>query len=182
MVCCFTIWVFSYRFRCKCDAGYVQNANKTACQDINECSRNNGGCEHICQNIPGKYKCRCKPGFEAVPAGWVTKYDDECTLFRDFDFPSKDGGNNKSTHVTVKNSSGIMACTYKTYNRIYFHALLPPPRQSQDGPDYIVFPNNVLNPQFPSKYLILIWKWIWTGLTEQFAFSIIISDRSFVEI
>ena len=31
--------------------------------DINECRRSNGGCEHICSNVVGSYKCSCKSGY-----------------------------------------------------------------------------------------------------------------------
>ena len=31
--------------------------------DINECSQNNGGCEHICRNTAGSYYCRCNKGY-----------------------------------------------------------------------------------------------------------------------
>ena len=31
---------------------------------MNECSRNNGGCERECQNTVGSYKCMCNAGFE----------------------------------------------------------------------------------------------------------------------
>lgn len=31
--------------------------------DINECESLNGGCEHICENIPGTYRCSCYKGW-----------------------------------------------------------------------------------------------------------------------
>ena len=31
--------------------------------DVNECSVANGGCDHVCENLPGTFKCTCKPGF-----------------------------------------------------------------------------------------------------------------------
>jgi len=31
--------------------------------DINECDHNNGGCQHVCTNTPGSYKCGCHSGF-----------------------------------------------------------------------------------------------------------------------
>ena len=37
-------------------------------QDINECSKNNGGCDQICINKIGYGMCKCK-------AGWVLDYD-----------------------------------------------------------------------------------------------------------
>lgn len=31
--------------------------------DIDECTINNGGCQHMCQNKQGSYKCACRKGF-----------------------------------------------------------------------------------------------------------------------
>ena len=31
--------------------------------DVNECATNNGGCEQVCTNLPGMYKCECNTGF-----------------------------------------------------------------------------------------------------------------------
>ena len=32
--------------------------------DINECSSNNGGCQHSCVNTVGSFECRCNSGYE----------------------------------------------------------------------------------------------------------------------
>ena len=32
--------------------------------EINECRKNNGGCQQICENTLGGYRCTCKPGYE----------------------------------------------------------------------------------------------------------------------
>ena len=31
--------------------------------DINECDKNNGGCEQNCDNTVGSFECSCDPGF-----------------------------------------------------------------------------------------------------------------------
>lgn len=31
--------------------------------DIDECQKSNHGCEHLCQNTRGSYKCSCKHGY-----------------------------------------------------------------------------------------------------------------------
>ena len=37
--------------------------------DINECSRNNGGCNHHCMNTEGAYQCECIGGFSLLGDG-----------------------------------------------------------------------------------------------------------------
>jgi hypothetical protein len=34
--------------------------------DMNECDTGNGGCDQICNNEPGSYRCECRKGFTAV--------------------------------------------------------------------------------------------------------------------
>jgi len=49
-----------------CPAGYDDvYGDGTECRDRNECSERNGGCaaEAVCTNTPGRFECRCKPGF-----------------------------------------------------------------------------------------------------------------------
>ena len=31
--------------------------------DIDECARNNGDCEQICNNIEGSFECQCEDGY-----------------------------------------------------------------------------------------------------------------------
>ena len=31
--------------------------------DIDECAVNNGGCDHICTNVPGSFYCSCRSGY-----------------------------------------------------------------------------------------------------------------------
>ena len=39
------------------------------CVDINECSSNNGGCQHNCYNTAGSYYCTCNTGWELSSDG-----------------------------------------------------------------------------------------------------------------
>ena len=51
--------------------------------DINECKRENGGCEQACENLPGDYTCEC------TDAGFVKDLDDfkKCVgTFRIFNY------------------------------------------------------------------------------------------------
>eukprot|EP00058_Branchiostoma_floridae_P007025 XP_002592513.1 hypothetical protein BRAFLDRAFT_69004 [Branchiostoma floridae] len=34
------------------------------CEDIDECSNNNGGCNHTCVNTAGSYHCTCRTGYQ----------------------------------------------------------------------------------------------------------------------
>ena len=47
---------------CLCAEGYTLNTD-LHCDDINECSSKNGGCDHVCINSPGSYTCGCHDGY-----------------------------------------------------------------------------------------------------------------------
>ena len=42
----------------------IPQYNKAIITDINECSDNNGGCNHYCNNTIGSYYCSCKEGYQ----------------------------------------------------------------------------------------------------------------------
>ncbi|KAJ8271495.1 hypothetical protein COCON_G00103540 [Conger conger] len=64
-------------YKCTCKTGFKGDGKQ--CEDIDECdieynggcvheyvdecSLNNGGCQHVCVNTMGSYECRCKDGF-----------------------------------------------------------------------------------------------------------------------
>ncbi len=66
-------------FNCFCDSGYIVDSNGFNCSgefifhscnlciilltDNNECSVNNGDCEHICTNTKGNFSCSCNTGY-----------------------------------------------------------------------------------------------------------------------
>ncbi|GCC38047.1 uncharacterized protein [Chiloscyllium punctatum] len=54
-------------FHCICPRGYVLNADMYHCEDINECSYNNGGCSHLCINTNSRYRCECPEGYTVNP-------------------------------------------------------------------------------------------------------------------
>lgn len=42
-----------------CTEGYELSQNNFTCVDTNECAVNNGGCEQVCVNFDGGFKCEC---------------------------------------------------------------------------------------------------------------------------
>ncbi|XP_035665190.1 L-rhamnose-binding lectin CSL3-like [Branchiostoma floridae] len=65
--------------QCFCYAGYIFNENG-ACDDVNECLRENGGCEHVCTNTEGSFQCSCNPGYLLSDNGFSC--DDPCLTAR----------------------------------------------------------------------------------------------------
>uniref|UniRef100_A0AAY4D5H5 Latent-transforming growth factor beta-binding protein 2 n=1 Tax=Denticeps clupeoides TaxID=299321 RepID=A0AAY4D5H5_9TELE len=53
------------RHTCLCDPGHQLNAQRTQCQDIDECRQTPNPCSNSqCENTPGSYKCVCRTGFK----------------------------------------------------------------------------------------------------------------------
>ncbi|XP_076236207.1 uncharacterized protein LOC143180395 [Calliopsis andreniformis] len=70
-------------YRCICDNGF-QNVEgfSGACQDIDECQRTPGLCQHSCTNLWGSYRCSCNPGFRLNADNRSCTDVDECTEFK----------------------------------------------------------------------------------------------------
>ncbi|XP_067673802.1 uncharacterized protein [Haliotis asinina] len=61
-------------YKCVCRPGY-RPGTTVQCEDINECSDGNGGCQHNCLNSPaGSYTCTCKDGYKLFENGTNLKY------------------------------------------------------------------------------------------------------------
>ncbi|CAH1256718.1 SCUBE3 [Branchiostoma lanceolatum] len=57
---------------CNLEYGFI-------CQiDQDECATDNGGCDHICTNVPETYKCSCRQGFALMADGHGCEDIDEC--------------------------------------------------------------------------------------------------------
>lgn len=52
----------------------VMGCTRLDCVDINECAKNNGGCDQKCINSPGGFSCGCNSGFELFTANGTAGY------------------------------------------------------------------------------------------------------------
>jgi hypothetical protein len=48
---------------CRHSECLIKPVNGSMCYDVDECSTNNGGCQHICTNHAGYFECSCKNGY-----------------------------------------------------------------------------------------------------------------------
>lgn len=70
-----------------------------ACRDIDECLLGQHACSHLCENIPGSYRCRCQAGFSGDPLRPGSCIDvDECS-----------NGSHKCSHI-CRNTEGSYRC------------------------------------------------------------------------
>ncbi|XP_048506859.1 uncharacterized protein LOC105685815 isoform X2 [Athalia rosae] len=63
---------------CSCYRGFRQDGNK--CIDINECDKDNGGCEFSCINTPGSFRCECPKGMRQGDTKYTCMDINECLL------------------------------------------------------------------------------------------------------
>lgn len=42
----------------------MMGCTKQECTDVDECAKNNGGCQQRCINNAGGFACACDPGYE----------------------------------------------------------------------------------------------------------------------
>ena len=50
-------------------------------EDIDECDLDNGGCDQICTNAEGSFKCSCEPGYALAPNNRSCEGMYVCTLY-----------------------------------------------------------------------------------------------------
>ena len=56
--------VINTRFDCSFSASSNLLLFFSVISDFNECSLNNAGCEHVCNNTAGSFNCDCRAGFK----------------------------------------------------------------------------------------------------------------------
>ncbi|KAI8484967.1 hypothetical protein Bbelb_373740, partial [Branchiostoma belcheri] len=63
-----------------CQADRTWSSNIPSCNDIDECSAVNGGCDHVCTNTIGSFQCSCVDGFELSVDSRTCNDVDECGI------------------------------------------------------------------------------------------------------
>ncbi|XP_040193719.1 signal peptide, CUB and EGF-like domain-containing protein 3 isoform X1 [Rana temporaria] len=70
---------------CSCPMGFMLQADRKTCKDIDECRVNNGGCDHNCRNSVGSFECGCKKGYKLLINERGCQDIDECSFDRTCD-------------------------------------------------------------------------------------------------
>ncbi|XP_019633411.1 PREDICTED: uncharacterized protein LOC109476834 [Branchiostoma belcheri] len=82
-----------------CQADRTWSSNIPSCNDIDECSAVNGGCDHVCTNTIGSFQCSCVDGFELSVDSRTCNDVDECT------------SGNAGCHQNCNNIFGSYGCS-----------------------------------------------------------------------
>ena len=56
------LWIKEGLFQQQNNIVYMTLCIALYAADVNECNYENGGCEDICENLVGSFRCRCGPG------------------------------------------------------------------------------------------------------------------------
>ncbi|XP_067936654.1 uncharacterized protein [Watersipora subatra] len=66
-------------YYCTCLGGYELDESEKQCQDVDECTTNNGGCADVCINTVGSFTCLCnQAGYHLSKDMRTCVDDDEC--------------------------------------------------------------------------------------------------------
>eukprot|EP00118_Oscarella_pearsei_P011047 m.71118 g.71118 ORF g.71118 m.71118 type:complete len:1682 (+) comp35728_c0_seq1:100-5145(+) len=70
---------------CYCKFGYKLDANGTACNDIDECSKSlpPHNCQQECMNLPGSFNCSCQSGYTLNSDGHSCDDVNECVILNE---------------------------------------------------------------------------------------------------
>ncbi len=66
-------------YRCECNSGYLLDANRHTCNDVDECSMTRtNNCHQRCHNTAGSFRCDCYNGYTLDPNGLECGDYNEC--------------------------------------------------------------------------------------------------------
>ncbi|KAG9350651.1 hypothetical protein JZ751_024540 [Albula glossodonta] len=65
-------------YECECPPGHQLSPEGSSCEDIDECTIMNGGCDTHCTNSEGSYECSCSEGYALMPDLRTCADIDEC--------------------------------------------------------------------------------------------------------
>ncbi|XP_073522521.1 signal peptide, CUB and EGF-like domain-containing protein 3 isoform X3 [Phyllobates terribilis] len=88
---------------CSCPMGFMLQADRKTCKDIDECRVNNGGCDHNCRNSVGSFECGCKKGYKLLINERGCQDIDECSFDRTCD------------HICVNSPGSFYCLCHKGY-------------------------------------------------------------------
>ncbi|XP_018494885.2 low-density lipoprotein receptor-related protein 1B-like [Galendromus occidentalis] len=105
---------------CRCPQGYAFNAEKSRCEDVDECVDGNHNCEFrfLCVNTIGGYQCSCPAGFRDRPETTTLRVPISTTESEKNDFPCDDidecKENLHNCQFNCSNTPGSYECLCKT--------------------------------------------------------------------
>ncbi|XP_068125510.1 signal peptide, CUB and EGF-like domain-containing protein 3 isoform X3 [Hyperolius riggenbachi] len=88
---------------CSCPMGFMLQADRKTCKDIDECRINNGGCDHNCRNSVGSFECGCRKGYKLLINERNCQDIDECSFDRTCD------------HICVNTPGSFQCLCHKGY-------------------------------------------------------------------
>ncbi|KAI8507112.1 hypothetical protein Bbelb_155510 [Branchiostoma belcheri] len=95
-----------------CQADQSWSRNVPSCNDIDECSIANGGCQQNCNNFIGSFQCSCGTGYNLNSDGFACDDEDECFI--------ANGGCDQTCSNTIGNFSCSCGTGYNLNSNGFF--------------------------------------------------------------